>query len=265
MSPRSIPTRLTEPLVDRELSLTQRYRNEWKYLISYPEAELLKQRLSTYLRLDPHATRGRYMIRSLYFDDLWGSAYGEKMAGIELRQKWRVRIYDLSDAVIKLERKKKRGSYIHKDSASITRDEFERVLRFDFAHLLGHPNPLCREFFYELTSKLLRPKVVVDYEREPWVGDEGNVRITFDYDVRAVLGGWDIFDPTLPTLAALDPGKIVLEVKFTDFLPDGVRRLLSTDGLEFTALSKFTICHERAWHLTDPRSSVGISGKEDIR
>lgn len=265
MSLPSIPRRLTEPLVDRELSLAQRYRNEWKYLISYPEADLLKRRLTNYLRLDEHTSRGRYKIRSLYFDDLWGSAFEEKMAGIESRQKWRVRVYNLSDDVIKLERKKKRGSYIHKDSASITKDELERVLRFDYAHLLEHESPLCREFYFELTSKLLRPKVMVDYEREPWVGREGDVRITFDYDVRAALGGWDLFDPTLPTLAALEPGKLVLEVKFTGFLPEGVRRLLTTNGLEFTALSKFTICCERAWHLSDPRSSVGKSGKEEQR
>ncbi|MFR7798920.1 MAG: hypothetical protein ACLU37_13135 [Collinsella sp.] len=40
----------------------------------------------------------------------------------------------------------------------------------------------------------------MDYEREPWVMDEGTVRITFDMNVRAAVGSFDIFDATLPAL-----------------------------------------------------------------
>lgn len=45
------------------------FRNEWKYLISEGEKELLRLRMSPFLHLDPHADEGGYMIRSLYFDD----------------------------------------------------------------------------------------------------------------------------------------------------------------------------------------------------
>ena len=58
------------------------FRNEWKYLISVGEKELLRLRMSPFLHLDPHADEGGYMIRSLYFDDYWNSAYEEKEAGI---------------------------------------------------------------------------------------------------------------------------------------------------------------------------------------
>ena len=58
------------------------FRNEWKYLISEGEKELLRLRMSPFLHLDPHADEGGYMIRSLYFDDYWNSAYEEKEAGI---------------------------------------------------------------------------------------------------------------------------------------------------------------------------------------
>ena len=56
------------------------FRNEWKYLISVGEKELLRLRMSPFLHLDPHADEGGYMIRSLYFDDYWNSAYEEKEA-----------------------------------------------------------------------------------------------------------------------------------------------------------------------------------------
>ena len=42
------------------------------------------------------------------------------------------RQYNGSDKVIKLERKKKYGSWIYKEDAPLTRDEFERILAGDY-------------------------------------------------------------------------------------------------------------------------------------
>lgn len=232
------------------------YRNEWKYLISDWEAEALKRRLSNFLERDPHAVDGMYMIRSLYFDDMWDSSYNEKLMGTFDRCKWRVRIYNCSDRSIKLERKIKRGAYIHKDSASLTRREFEDILagRYDF--LLHHPNRLCQEFYFESVAKLFRPKVIVDYDREPFVQDAGEVRITFDSRVRAAIGSFDIFDSKLPTLETLPPGTLVLEVKFTEFLPTIIQQVLPLNGQEFSAISKYTLCYERAHFLADPLAGI---------
>lgn len=71
----------------------------------------------------------------------------------------------------------------------------------------------------------MRPRTIVDYEREPWIMDEGTVRITFDTDVRAAVGSYDIFDSTLPALSVLEPGKLIMEVKFTELLPQILRNL----------------------------------------
>ena len=89
----------------------EHFRNEWKYLISTSEKELLELRMKHLLKKDPHASDGGYMIRSLYFDDYWNSAYEEKESGVLMRKKYRIRVYDYSDRSIKLERKKKFGSY----------------------------------------------------------------------------------------------------------------------------------------------------------
>ena len=241
------------------------YRNEWKYLISQWEAENLKRRLLPFLQIDSHAEGGSYLIRSLYFDDYWDSSYREKIMGVENRQKWRVRIYNYSDSHISLERKKKRGSYIYKESASLTREELSQILDGDYGFLLHHENPLCQEFYYECRVKLLRPKVIVDYDRVPLIQNEGQVRITFDSGVRAAIGGFDLFDPTLPTLEALEPGKLVLEVKFTELLPGIIKELLPLDGQEFTAVSKYTLCYERAFHLTDALAGITKTNRREMR
>lgn len=232
------------------------FRNEWKYLISDWEAEHLRARLGAYMEHDKNAVNGTYMIRSLYFDDFWDTAYQEKLMGIEQRQKWRIRIYNCSDARISLERKRKSGSYIYKQSARLSREEFEKILAGDYEFLLHHEKNLCKEFYYECVCRVLRPKVIVDYDREPFVSDNGTVRITLDSAVRAAVGSFDIFDDRLPTMEVLEPGKLVLEVKFTEYLPELYRTVLPLDGQEFTALSKYTLCYEKAFYLTDPLAGI---------
>ena len=103
----------------------ERFRNEWKYLISTSEKEVLNLRMKPLMKLDPHAENGGYLIRSLYFDDYWNSAYEEKESGVLMRKKYRIRIYNYSAESIKLERKKKFGSYIYKEEKKI-REKRER-------------------------------------------------------------------------------------------------------------------------------------------
>lgn len=166
-----------------------------------------------------------------------------------MRKKYRIRIYNYSDRSIKLERKKKHGSYIFKESAPLTREEVEKILAGDYEFLLKSQYPLCREFYVECVSNMMRPRTIVDYDREPWIMDEGTVRVTFDRDVRAAIGSFDIFDPTLPTLPVLEPGKLVMEVKFTEMLPQIVRDILPPHVAEFTAVSKYVLCYEKTRYM----------------
>lgn len=225
------------------------YRNEWKYLISWGEKELISSRIAPLLHPDPNAVNGGYLIRSLYFDDYWNTAYEQKDDGVLDRKKYRIRIYNYSDRSIKLERKKKYGAYIYKQSAKITRSEFEAILAGDYNFLLKSSQPLLQEFYVECRCHNLRPRTIVDYEREPWILDAGTVRITFDQNVRAAVGSFDIFDPSLPCLSVIDPGRLVMEVKFTEFLPKFVQDILPQQRAEMTAVSKYVLCYEKTQYL----------------
>ena len=79
--------------------------------------------------------------------------------------------------------------------------------------------------------------------------------------MRAAVGSFDIFDSSLPTLPAIEPDKLVLEVTYTAFLPRLIKTLLPLQGQEFSAFSKYTACFDAAHHLTDP--TAGIS-KTDL-
>ena len=227
----------------------KKYRHEWKYLINYGELEELKLRMKPCFKIDPHAEKGEYMIRSLYFDDMYNSAYDDKENGVFFRKKYRIRIYNCSENSIKLERKTKQGSYIYKESASLTKEEVYKIINGDYTFLLHHEHSLCREFYIECMSNFMRPRVIVDYDREPYIMDEGTVRITFDKRLRASVLSYDIFDATLPTLPALNYDKLILEVKYTEFIPKIVSDMIPVQAMEFTAASKYMLCCDKTNYL----------------
>lgn len=222
------------------------FRHELKYLIPYSLKDELIRRFahSGLLQADAHAKDGCYSIRSLYFDDPDHSAYEEKLMGIASRHKWRIRFYDGDDSFLRLEKKIKQGSYIRKESAPLSRAEANAVLSGSYSFLLQRDEPLCREFYIACTSFLLRPAVIVDYEREPYVLDAGTVRLTFDEQIRAAICGTDPFEASLPSLPVLEEGVLIMEVKYTAFLPELVQNLLSAGQAQQTQASKYAMCIE---------------------
>ena len=227
------------------------YRHENKYLIDNSEMLLLKARFESLIEHDPSAGEiGEYKVRSIYFDDYWDTAYEEKVMGTLNRCKYRIRAYNDSDANIKLERKLKYGAYIAKQSAKLNREEAERIISGDYGFLFNSPQPLCREFYYESVAKMMRPRVIVDYDREPYVYDPGEVRITFDKDVRAAMLRFDLFDPDLPSMGVLEPNQCILEVKFTELLPNFIREVLPRRLGQILSLSKYTMVRDKLSYMS---------------
>ncbi len=222
----------------------RRLRHELKYLINYGEYAYLKPRLEALMKRDIHAGDDGYHIRSLYFDDMYHSALEEKESGIMLRRKYRIRIYNKSDSFISLERKDKFGEFISKISTCLTRDEFYRIINGDIADMASSDVSLKQEMFAEMRTKRLAPSVIVDYQRDVYVYDEGNVRITFDRDLHAGIDTADVFAPNITTVAAMDPGLMVLEVKYDDFLPDVIKNALQIKSHSREAVSKYVYCRQ---------------------
>lgn len=221
------------------------FRHELKYRISNGEKQIIKKRLDEVLKKDEHAVQGIYRIRSLYFDDFWNSAYEDKLSGIAVREKYRIRFYEYNDAHIKLECKHKQGNYIYKEAASLTREETERILQSDFSFLAERKEELCKRFYYQCISRLLRPRVIVDYVREPYIYEAGDVRITFDSEIREAQFLGDLFDPYLPSHAVMDAGELIMEVKYTSFLPEFIRQIIPAGASDYTAASKYVMCYEK--------------------
>ena len=225
----------------------KQYRHELKYIISEGEHKLLATRIKACLKQDYYASLsgGEYLIRSLYFDDPFDSALWEKASGVGSRDKFRIRIYNYSDSAIKLERKHKEGQYIKKDSVSLSREDCEEILRGKFECLKHNPDPFAMQFYGIFVSNHLRPKVLVDYTREPYVFPAEDVRITFDKNVRTALRCTDLFNPNVVTYPVWDLNNcMILEVKFNESLPLYVQELLTLGSSQRTAASKYVFCRQ---------------------
>ena len=231
---------------NRELAGKQ-YRHELKYIVSEGEHKLLATRIKACLKQDYYASLngGEDLIRSLSFDDPFDSALWEKASGVGSRDKFRIRIYNLQDDAIKLERKHKEGQYIKKDSVSLSREDCEEILRGKFECLKRNSDPFAMQFYGIFVSNHLRPKVLVDYTREPYVFPAEDVRITFDKNVRTALRCTDLFNPNVVTYPVWDLNNcMILEVKFNESLPLYVQELLTLGASERTAASKYVFCRQ---------------------
>ncbi len=219
-------------------------RHEDKYYISRAAYYQLKARLDAALPKDPHIVHpdGAYFIRSVYFDDYGQSGLLDKLEGVETREKFRIRCYDLKDSFIRLEAKQKLNQMTRKLSATLDREQTDRLLRGELWWMYEEKQPLIRDFYAKARTRLLRPAVTVDYYREAYVFED--VRLTFDSDIRSGRFGFDLFDPALPTVPVMPSDRLVLEVKYDEALPYSVRHLLRSVPLARCAISKYALCRE---------------------
>lgn len=222
------------------------YRHELKYLLYDSDYAMLKLRVAGLLERDTNVNnQGLYTVRSLYFDDFYNSAFNEKEMSIFLRQKYRIRLYNHSRDVIHLERKLKYNNYVKKISAPLSPNEVTQIIQGDYAFLMKSKTQLFNILYYEIMTKVLRPRIIIDYEREPYVLDAGTVRITFDRNIRASVDNLDLFCPDLAMMETLETGFLIMEIKYTEFLPNMIRKILPTSAVDYSSISKYFLGCER--------------------
>ncbi|MGN0780013.1 MAG: polyphosphate polymerase domain-containing protein [Aristaeellaceae bacterium] len=227
------------------MAFNQPLRHELKFFINEGQHYLLSQALDRVLDRDPNGDEhNEYHIRSLYFDTVFNTALYDKLDGDQNRDKYRIRIYNLSDRVIKLECKTKVGNLISKRSLSIPRDLCEQLMAGDPYGLETTRSGLLTDMYREMTVNLLRPVVLVDYVREAYLHPAEEVRITFDKQLRTGMRSTELFNPDVPTVSPFDHGMMILEVKYNQVMPPYIRDLLGTycPNAQQSAISKYTWC-----------------------
>ncbi len=217
------------------------YRHELKHEINNADLLTLRLRLQSIMQCDPHAIDGKYTIRSLYFDTPSDTALREKLDGVSIREKFRIRYYNGNIQDIHLEKKSKLNNLGNKQSAAITAKEAQAIVDGNLDWMKEHPHGLVRELYAKMQTTRLRPKTIVDYTREPFVYAPGNVRVTFDYNIRTGLSCTDFLNWSCITIPAGN-APIILEVKWDNFLPDIIRDAIQLPGRRAGAFSKYAQC-----------------------
>lgn len=226
------------------MRLKEGFRHELKYRIVYAQYIELRSRLRTVMQSDIHTgADGRYLIRSIYFDNYADKALREKTDGVPVREKFRIRYYNDDFSYLTLEKKIKDNDLCMKVGAQITEKECRKLLEGRTEWMREHPMPLVRELYAKMRYQMLCPKVLVSYVREPYIYRAGNVRITFDSNIRTTLYHRNFLEERVIDIdTAAEPQDMILEVKYDAFLPEIIHRLIQTGTLRQTAFSKYEAC-----------------------
>ena len=216
-------------------------RHELKHEISHLDMLILRQRLRAVMMPDSHTQNGEYEIRSLYFDNPDDKALREKLDGVSIREKYRIRLYNNDPSVIRLERKFKQGGLGCKVSTVLSPKQALSIANGDIRWMAASADEVILGFYSRIRSEGLAAKVIVDYTRNPFVFGPGNVRVTLDYNIRTGLRCTDFLNPHCATVP-VPASPCILEVKWDNFLPDVIREMVQLGNRQSTSYSKYAAC-----------------------
>lgn len=215
-------------------------RHELKFYINPLDYIELRTRLLVVAKPDENSeTRDGYKIRNLYFDNYADKVVMEKLSGQAKREKFRIRYYKDDPSFIRLEKKSKYNRLVYKEYANITTEQCNLLLNCKYSHLKQSENPLLLELYSKIHYEILRPRIIVDYQREAYVYPMGKVRITIDSNIRTTNKVMGFFNPGLVTIPAAEA--IILEVKYDNFIPAVIQDIIQIDSRNQTEFSKYMV------------------------
>lgn len=223
----------------------RKYRHEFKYLIHSIQLEELRAKLSNIIQLDSNVgEKGYYEIRSLYFDDYNNTCYYENENGTDPREKYRIRLYNGNASDLKLELKRKQAGKTLKTACTIDPSLCRRLMDREHIYMEEADCALMRKFCLWQDMQGLEPKIIVEYDRIPFVCEDGNVRITLDMNMRSSARIEDFMQQEILCRPIMPKGMHLLEVKYDEFLPDYIYKTIQMRSLKQTAFSKYYLCRK---------------------
>ncbi len=240
------------------MSLTQKYFNrfELKYQISVMDRDRIIKQIRPFMELDKHVKTdkynnpGFYEVRSVYYDNPFRKAFFEKINGIMVRYKLRIRFYpdfeDGDEEIVFIEVKSKYNENVAKSRVIVP---FEKAFK-----IVDETTPEAKEFYknasyqdklvlngiwYLYKRFYIVPVCVVCYKRQPYMAKiEKTFRITFDTDVKIRDYNFDLHVGG-GRKYVVPPHICVMEIKFNSFIPNWAIRLIQRNECIQLKISKF--------------------------
>jgi len=219
-------------------------RHELKHNINSHDDLIITSKLIKLFNHDPNAgSHGSYRVSSLYFDTPYDKALRQKVDGVNKREKFRLRYYGKDTSFIRLEKKFKINGLCGKHSVKVTEEQVKKILSGDIEFLLHSNHSLLIELYSKMKGQLLQPKTVVTYDREAFIYEPGNVRVTIDRNLRSGLDSTNFLNTEL-FHAPVHEGLVVLEIKYDEFLPEVVSMAVQLPNRQASSYSKYVVCRK---------------------
>lgn len=215
------------------------YRNEIKYIIDKKQALEIKLRLQTLCPSEKQSLN-KYLVRTLYFDDINNSCFFANREGLAHRQKIRIRTYNYDYDNIFIELKKKNFNLSSKNRCLISREIFKKIISNSFSlKEMKDEN----EFLFFVCTKIktnsFLPKIIVEYDRTAFSYPAGNTRITIDSNIKSTVKTDLFFEKNLQMQNVISTDKYILEVKYSQFLPRFMYNIINIGDLKRVNFSKY--------------------------
>lgn len=221
-----------------------KWRHEDKYLCSDQELIIIYHKLKNLVSLDPHVDAGKrnYLVKSVYFDDVYNTAYYDNECGSEPREKWRIRTYNCDARRITLECKRKEYGMISKSSCPLEKGLFLSIMCGKKIEVNKEYNKLLNRFLALRNMVQLNPVIIVQYQRYPFIYKYGNVRITFDCGICSSFGFNKFPNEDKLRRPILSKGTQLLEVKYDEYIPDYLYHTIQLANMQKMTFSKYYLC-----------------------
>ena len=225
-------------------------RFEIKFVIDENISKILQKKIDKFMEIDPFAKNfenQKYFVRSLYFDNDKFHNFNQKIDGLKIRHKFRLRTYsNIKDdsSIVFIEKKGRFNERTYKIRKKINISDLENFTLDDDKIALAKKyqnEKIINEFIFDFYKQKLKPKVLVDYYRKPYVNKYGvYFRLTFDSNLSSMGNKNNLF-PTYNDTKLTIPGYEILEVKFDRTIPPWFQKIIQSFELKRLSVSKFVL------------------------
>ena len=195
----------------------------------------------TILRRDKFSENGSYKVRSLYFDTIDDNDFFDKVNEQNFRRKIRLRIYTPQDKFVKLELKQKENIYQKKRSLIISRADALALINCNYSVLLNYNDDFAAELYGIMMTQCYRPKTIIEHNRSAFMAKENNIRLTFDSEIMATEGSFDLFSENLMLYPILDKSNVIFEVKYNKFMLSYISDIINRIDKRKVSSSKYCL------------------------
>ena len=191
-------------------------RKEIKFEINREEYDNINKKLSEIAdKSQSILKKEQYTVKSIYFDNIYNLALQENIDGVSYREKYRIRMYDNNEKSIFLEKKIKKEDSIFKFRERITKQDVIKICNIEIDNFLNETD-LKKDFYINTRTKLLKPKLIIEYDRIAFEHNLTNTRITLDSSLNKDENILDFFKECNKNSKIY---KYILEVKYEDVIP----------------------------------------------